>query len=233
MEKIYGSAILISASLFMSGYLHSESKEKIVHSIYDSKNKIVLALNMGDCSIKASHDGKIHVDLSYFYECYYEPIMKNCADELLIREVFKSEKRNGGYSHWVLAVPDGTKIQFKSATGGIQIDGASVEISGSTGTGQIDIRKAKGIISISTGTGGVSVEDSGGNIKVATGTGRILVRNSNGQLNVQAGTGEILIEGVTLEGKSYFSSGAEKIHISDLTLNSGTVSVTTQITPLK
>ena len=177
--------LLVSTALF-------SATEETLDKSFEAKDEIRFKLVLGDCQVKKSTDGRIHVNLVYSYkaEIKFEPIMEIKGSRLILEEKYRGEsKNNKGYSKWTVAVPDGIEIDFNSATGSLNVEGLNLDIEGSTGTGDIELSNVKGEFEVSSGTGNVDINNSKGNFEASSGTG-----------NVSA-------DGITLDDEGSFSSG--------------------------
>ncbi|GAH02402.1 unnamed protein product [marine sediment metagenome] len=166
--------LLVSTALF-------SATEETLDKSFEAKDEVRFKLVLGDCQLKKSTDGRIHVNLVYSYkaEIKFEPIMEIKGSRLILEEKYRGKsKNNNGYSKWTVAVPDEIEIDFESATGSLNVDGLNLEIEGCTGTGEIELSNVKGKFDVSSGTGNVDVKDSEGEFEVSSGTGNVDVKDS-------------------------------------------------------
>jgi hypothetical protein len=195
--------LLVSTALF-------SATEETLDKSFEAKDEVRFKLVLGDCQLKKSTDGRIHVNLVYSYkaEIKFEPIMEIKGSRLILEEKYRGKsKNNNGYSKWTVAVPDEIEIDFESATGSLNVDGLNLEIEGSTGTGEIELSNVKGEFEVSSGTGNVDIKDSEGEFEVSSGTGNVDINNSKGNFEASSGTGNVRADGITLDDEGNFSSG--------------------------
>jgi len=195
--------LLVSTALF-------SATEETLDKSFEAKDEVRFKLVLGDCQLKKSTDGRIHVNLVYSYkaEIKFEPIMEIKGSRLILEEKYRGKsKNNNGYSKWTVAVPDEIEIDFESATGSLNVDGLNLEIEGSTGTGEIELSNVKGEFDVSSGTGNVDVKGSEGEFEVSSGTGNVDINNSKGNFEASSGTGNVRADGITLDDEGNFSSG--------------------------
>jgi len=195
--------LLVSTALF-------SATEETLDKSFEAKDEVRFKLVLGDCQLKKSTDGRIHVNLVYSYkaEIKFEPTMEIKGSRLILEEKYRGKsKNNKGYSKWTVAVPDGIEIDFESATGCLNVEGLNLEIEGSTGTGDIELSNVKGEFDVSSGTGNVDVKDSEGEFEVSSGTGNVDINNSKGNFEASSGTGNVRADGITLDDEGNFSSG--------------------------
>ena len=221
--------LFVFLSLMVSAALMAAPEEK-VDKTFGKKDEIRFKLVLGDCHLKKSRDGRIHVHLVYSYEpdMTYEPRLNERGDTLYLEEKMRGNNPKG-YSTWTVEVPDDIEIEFKSATGNLAVEGLKIEIDGNTGTGNIELNKVKGEYDLSTGTGNVEVYESQGEFDVSSGTGRVKIKNSKGNFDASSGTGSVKAEGLTIDYDGDFSSGTGDAEVSfpdgadfELTVSSGT-----------
>jgi len=225
--------IIISLFVFL-GFMVSTAllaaPEEKVDKTFAKKDEIRIKLVLGDCNLKKSSDGRIHVHLVYSYEpdMSYEPRMEERRDTLYLEEKMHGNNPKG-YSTWTVEVPDDIEIDFKSATGNLAVAGLNLEIDGSTGTGNIELSQVEGKYDLSSGTGDVEAYDSEGEFEFSSGTGNVEIKNCKGNFDASSGTGDVNAEGLTLEFDGEFSSGTGDAEVSfpdgtdfELRVSSGT-----------
>jgi hypothetical protein len=172
--------LFVFLSFMVSAALMAAPEEK-VEKTFSKKDEIRFKLVLGDCQLKKSSDGRIHVHLVYSYEpdMSYEPRIKERGDTIYLEEKMRGNNPKG-YSTWTVEVPDDIEIDFKSATGNLAVEGVKIEVDGNTGTGNIELNQVKGEYDVSTGTGNIEVYESQGEFDVSSGTGRVKIKNSKG-----------------------------------------------------
>jgi DUF4097 and DUF4098 domain-containing protein YvlB len=204
-------------------------RKKELDKTFDSKDLIEIDLVLGDCNLKQSEDGKVHVYLVYTYDDdYFEPRIKERSNALIIEEKFYG--RNGdGDSEWTISVPKDCEIDFEAATGSLYIDNLQAKIDGNSGTGEMDVRESKGKFDLNSGTGRIVVEDSDGSFELNSGTGRVKVENCSGDFDVNSGTGKTVGINITIQDEAEFNSGTGTAEVTrpkgedfELFINSGT-----------
>jgi hypothetical protein len=239
--------LFIFLGFMVSTTLLAAPEEK-VDKTFGKKDEIRFKLVLGDCHLKKSSDGRIHVHLVYSYEpdMSFEPRMEERGDTLYLEEKMHGNNPKG-HSTWTVEVPDDVEIDFKSATGDLAVAGLNLEIDGSTGTGNIKLNQVKGEYDLSTGTGNVELsqangeydlssgtgrveaDDSEGQFELSSGTGNVKVKNCKGNFDASSGTGDVEAEGLTIEFDGEFSSGTGDAEVSfpdgtdfELRVSSGT-----------
>ena len=222
-------SLFVFLSFMVSAALLAAPEEK-VDKTFGKKDEIRFKLVLGDCQLKKSSDGSIHVHLVYSYEpdMSFEPLIRERGGTLYLEEKMRGNNPKG-YSTWTVEVPDDIEIEFKSATGSLTVEGLKIEIDGSTGTGDIELSQVKGEFDLSTGTGDVEAYDSEGEFELSSGTGNVKIKNCKGNFDASSGTGDVKAEGLTLELDGEFSSGTGDAEVSfpdgtdfELKVSSGT-----------
>ena len=222
-------SLFVFLSFMVSVALLAAPEEK-VDKTFAKKDEIRFKLVLGDCQLKKSSDGSIHVHLVYSYEpdMSFEPLIRERGGTLYLEEKMRGNNPKG-YSTWMVEVPDDIEIEFKSATGSLTVEGLKLEIDGSTGTGDIELSQVKGEFDLSTGTGDVEAYDSEGEFELSSGTGNVKIKNCKGNFDASSGTGDVKAEGLTLELDGEFSSGTGDAEVSfpdgtdfELKVSSGT-----------
>ncbi|UCE22429.1 MAG: DUF4097 family beta strand repeat protein [Candidatus Aminicenantes bacterium] len=240
-------SLFVFLSLMVSTALLAAPEEKL-DKTFSKKDEIRFKLVLGDCHLKKSSDGRIHVHLVYSYEpdMSYEPRMEERRNTLYLEEKMHGNNPKG-YSTWTVEVPDDIEIDFKSATGNLVVEGLNIEIDGSTGTGDIDLIQVEGEYDLSTGTGNIELSqvkgeydlssgtgnvyasDSEGEFELSSGTGYVKIKNCKGNFEASSGTGDVSAEGLTIDLDGEFSSGTSDVEVSfpdgtdfELRISSGT-----------
>jgi hypothetical protein len=215
---------------FVASMALMAAPEEVIDKSFAKKDEIRFKLVLGNCQLKKSSDGRIHVRLVYSYEpdMSYEPRMEERGDTLYLEEKLRGNNPKG-HSDWTVEVPDDMEIEFKSATGDLTVMGLTLEIDGSSGTGNIELGQVKGEIDLSTGTGDVDAYDSEGEFELSSGTGNVEIKNCKGNFDASSGTGDVEAEGLTLVLDGEFSSGTGDAEVSypegtdfELRISSGT-----------
>jgi DUF4097 and DUF4098 domain-containing protein YvlB len=239
--------LFVFLSFMVSAALLAAPEEK-VDKTFAKKDEIRIKLVLGDCNLKKSNDGRIHVHLVYSYEpdMSFEPRIEERGDTLYLEEKMHGNNPEGN-STWTVEVPDDIEIDFKSATGNLAVEGLKLEIDGSTGTGDIklirvegkydlstgtgniELSQVKGEYDLSSGTGDVEAYDSEGEFELSSGTGNVKIKNCKGNFEASSGTGDVEAEGLTIEFDGEFSSGTGDAEVSfpdgtdfELRVSSGT-----------
>jgi hypothetical protein len=215
--------------LILLGGAFIQIHESEINKTYPKKEYIRLKASLGSCRIIKSTDDKIHVHLIYsFYDDEYLTHFSEEENELDLEEEF-TVKNPHGKSLWTISIPEETKINFKSGTGGFAAEGVKIKCKVETGTGSITLDKGEGDFNISTGTGSINFTNMNGDFKASSGTGSIEVDKSEGAFKLSSGTGSLDIQDIVPKGSCKFNSGTGSINVSlsagsdqDILIGSGT-----------
>lgn len=164
---------------------------------FDKKESVVLNTIAGDCIIKKGDNDKVEVAVlnKYSPRDSFEPIFRERDHELRLEE--KLYGSNSGGCTWIITVPDGTEIDFSSASGGMTISNYSGEIHTSTASGGFELVNCTGYFDMNTASGDYEIE------------------NCRGEFNINTASGDIDAYGIIITDKSNFgsASGDVKVHL--------------------
>jgi hypothetical protein len=203
--------------------------QKEIEKSFSNKDKVRIKLVLGDCYLKNSKDGKIHIHITHSYqEDSFEARFREKGNALVIQEKLHGRNSDGN-STWTIAIPKDIEIDFESATGDLFLDNVTLEIDGNTGTGNIEATNVIGKIDLNTGTGNVEVINSDGELEFNSGTGRVRIEDSKGNFDANSGTGDVEVKNITIEDEAELNSGTGDVEVInpqgtdfDLNINSGT-----------
>ncbi len=231
MRKAFLKKLIILGLILGCSLPGLSQTEKTIEKTFGPKNKIRLKLVLGECSIQKSSDNRIHVNLIYWYEDdIFEPIFREQGTRLYLEEDFHSNRETGdGYSRWTLYVPDDTEIEFKSATGDLQVKDIKTELEGKSGTGNMELLEVTGEFEVKSGTGFITVQNSKGEFELSSGTGNIRIQDTQARFDVASGTGDVKAQNILIDMDASFRSGTGDAEIKeiqgtgyDLSIKSGT-----------
>jgi hypothetical protein len=203
--------------------------KKEIEKSFSKKDKVRIKLILGDCYLKNSTDGKIHIHIIHSYqEDSFEARFREKGNALTIEEKLYGRNSDGN-STWTIAIPADIEIDFESATGDLILENVTLEIDGNTGTGNIEVDNVNGKIDLNTGTGNIEVINSEGEFELSSGTGKVSIEESKGNFDANSGTGDVEVKNLTIEDEADLNSGIGDVEAInpqgtdfDLSLNSGT-----------
>jgi hypothetical protein len=186
--------ILIGILLFSLSSLADPKREFFKE--YDKKELVSLKTVSGDCIIKTGNGDKITIEVTNEYSPRdsFEPIFRERGKTLRLRE--KLYGSNHGSSTWVLTVPEGTEIDFSSASGGLMVQDYNGELRGNTASGDYEIINCKGIFDLNSASGYYEIE------------------NCQGEFDVHSASGNIDASGIIITGESDFASASGNVRVT-------------------
>lgn len=250
--------IVKHAAFWLVGLLliGAASGQEISKSFKDVKS-IKIKTVSGDCIIDKSAGNEVKVTVSYTYSGdEFEAEMEMRGSRLYLDEHFISRRGSSrGRSNWRLTVPEGTLVEFSTASGDLEAAGLKNEFDASTASGDITLRDMGGRLKASTASGNIKISDSDGDLKLGTASGDIEMRNVSGYLKSGTASGGIYAEKLkgelslstasgslrarALNGEMKLSSASGDVDASEITVEgrssfsaaSGDVEVTLAKTP--
>lgn len=217
-------------TLFLSIFLvlNISAQKKEISKTFDGKKDVEIETALGSIIIKASNDGKVHLDIVHNYDQgEFDLKIKERTKKIVLEEDLdlNDGHSDGKSSTWTIAIPKTSQLEVSSGTGSITVTGVNSDIEGSTGTGRLEISDCNGEFELSSGTGNVTVDNctgdfevsSGtgnvkitgceGNFEASSGTGKVRIYNSKGSIDGSSGTGDCVAENITMVDECEFSSG--------------------------
>ena len=172
-----------------------------------------LDLDLGDVTIEASDDSRVHVvmvrdvegasdeQLKAMLE-YHEYRLDKRANDVIVESRFdgndRSEwawrnwkKQNRFRLHVTVMVPADYAVDFETAAGQVSIQDVTARVVGRTGAGNIEISRISGSVSLDTGAGNLNLDDVAGNVDVSTGAGNLVLEHVAGSIRASTGAGDI------------------------------------------
>ena len=200
---------LLACSL-LPGDLHAGGR---TDKTFDKKGLVEMRFVSGDCKVTKSTDGRISVSVvsKVRPEDAFEPEMTERGDRLILREHF--DHSSSGSVRWTVSVPEGTKIRFESASGGIEINGLKSDLKASTASGDIRLRDMDGEFDVSTASGEIHAENTSGRMTFSTASGNIEADNIRGELELSSASGAVKADRATLTEESSFSAASGDVSV--------------------
>ncbi len=163
---------------------------------FDKKELISLKTVSGDCMIKTGDNDKIIVKVTNEYSPRdsFEPSFRERDKTLRMRE--KIYGSNHGRSMWVITVPEGTEIDFSSASGGMLVEDYTGELRGNTASGDYEIINCGGLFHLNTASGYYEIE------------------NCQGEFDIQTASGNIDAQGIIITEESDFGTASGNVRIT-------------------
>ncbi len=215
MKRTLGILVLVMIVCSLSSAAFAK-KTKVIEKTFDRVESLRVETILGDCVIKQGDGDKISIRVEYTYDDDdFEAKFKERRGTLYVEENLDGDNIKGE-SEWLIVVPDGIEIKFKSATGGLKASGLSGELEARSGTGEIIVSGFKGELEANSGTGDIIVSDANGEFEISSGTGDVSIEDADGSFDASSGTGDVKIAGA--RGDFEASSGTGHVEASGLLL---------------
>jgi len=216
MKKALGILVLVVLVCSLSSVAFAR-KAKVIEKTFDRVESLRIETILGDCIIKQGSGSEISVRVEYTYDDDdFEAKFRERGGTLYVEEDIDGNNVKGE-SEWLIVVPDGIEIRFKSATGGLKASGLDGELTARSGTGNFIVSGFKGELDAKSGTGNITLSDSEGEFELDSGTGDITVENAGGSFDVSSGTGDVKI--AKAKGDFEASSGTGNVEAFKLSLD--------------
>ena len=154
----------------------------------DGRPRVEVNLPSGDVVFLQGEPGEVAVDVE-----------GRNADDLVIeklggRILFRAPDRSG--SRWdsfdvTVRTPDGTDLEVKAASAGVDVRVALGSLAASLASGDIMAGEIEGDATVETASGDVDLGGVGGNTSVGTASGDVLLRRAGGRTVVHTASGEV------------------------------------------
>ncbi len=193
MSKV--SVFIFIGLLIFSLSSFADPKREIVKE-FDKKEMVSLKTVSGDCIIKIGTTDKIIVNVTNEYSPRdsFEPSFRERDNALRMKE--KMYGSNRGSSTWTITVPQGTEIDFSSASGGMLIQDYTGELRGSTASGDYELLNCKGLFYLKTASGYYEIE------------------NCQGEFDIKSASGNIDARGIIITDESEFASASGNVRVT-------------------
>ncbi len=216
MKRTLGALVLVLLVCSLSSAAFAK-KTKVIEKTFDHVKELNVETILGDCIIKQGDGDKISIRVEYTYDDDdFEATFKERDGTLYVEEELDGNNVKGE-SEWLIVVPEGIDIEFKSATGGLKASGLSGELEARSGTGSMIISGFNGELEANSGTGDITLSDSEGEFELSSGTGNVTVKNAGGSFDASSGTGNVKI--VKAEGDFEARSGTGHVEALELSLD--------------
>ncbi len=215
MKRTLGILVLVMIVCSLSSAAFAK-KTKVIEKTFDRVESLRVETILGDCVIKQGSGDKISIRVEYTYDDDdFEAKFKERGSTLYVEEDLDGNNIKGE-SEWLIVVPEGIDIEFKSATGGLKASGLSGELEARSGTGDFVISGFKGELDANSGTGDIIVSDASGEFEIRSGTGDVSIKDSGGSFEASSGTGDVKI--ARASGDFDANSGTGNVEAFDLSL---------------
>ncbi|MBU8933900.1 MAG: DUF4097 domain-containing protein [candidate division Zixibacteria bacterium] len=204
--------LLLALAVMATSTLAGKHREK--SWTFDKKESIRIKTISGDCIVKKSKTDRIEVEVisSYSPRNSFEP--KARATGRAVRLSEKMYGSNSGSSTWYLSVPEGTEIEFSSASGDLIIADMKGDFSAETASGDVQIENCSGEFEFSTASGDIEMIDCQGVFEMSTASGEIEMTTCRGEFDLGTASGDIDAVDIILEFASSFSTASGSVEVT-------------------
>lgn len=119
--------------------------------------------------------------------------------------------RWGGRVRITLRVPADTKLEARTGSADIHIDGRLAGVAVKTGSGDVRVSGTAGDLSIESGSGDIAADEVGGTLRANTGSGDIRLGTVNGEIYANTSSGDVTISASA--GSVHASSASGDVRI--------------------
>lgn len=209
----------------------AEAGHEEITKTFDKKERIRLKTISGDCVVEPSDSDKIEITVISRYSPAdaFDPVFKEQGGTLKIYE--ELDGNTSGGATWILRVPEGTEIDFSTASGDMTITDMKGEFSANTASGDFEIENCRGEFDLSTASGDYEienchgefdlstasgdyeVEDCSGEFELSTASGDHSIKDCHGEFTVSTASGDVKAYGIVLDEESSFSTASGSVNV--------------------
>ena len=185
--------LLVLAALVLA--VAAEAGREEITKTFDKKERIRLKTISGDCVVEPSDSDKIEVTVISRYSPAdaFDPVFKEQGGTLKLYE--ELDGNTSGGATWILRVPEGTEVDFSTASGDMTITDMKGEFSANTASGDFEIENCHGEFNLSTASGDFEIE------------------NCHGEFTVSTASGNVKAYGIVLDEESSFSTASGSVRV--------------------
>ena len=183
-----------------------------ITKVFEAKKRVDINTVSGDCIIKKGEAGEIVATFIQHTrpKGAMKPKFTERSSVLKLKEVIKGS--SSGDSRWIVYVPEGTEIEFTTASGSFHVEDMNGDFRVNTASGDIEIHDCSGVFDINTASGdidasGIILEDDAV-FGTASGTVRVdLAETPEYDLKIGSASGRAILmyNGHEVKGNFEFS----------------------------
>ncbi|PKK83969.1 MAG: hypothetical protein CVT49_05965 [candidate division Zixibacteria bacterium HGW-Zixibacteria-1] len=187
---------------------------------FEAKKRVTVNTVSGDCIVEKSETNEITATFIQHTrpDGAMKPKFTESSSVLELEEIIRGS--SSGDSRWIVRVPEGTKIEFTTASGSFSVEDMTGDFKVNTASGNIDITNCSGVFDINTASGdidasGITIEDDAV-FGTASGTVRVdLAETPEYDIRVGSASGKAILmyNGHEIKGNFEFSYRPGKGHI--------------------
>lgn len=232
--KPFGQKTLLLMLMISLLFLNAQAGDKKeVAKTFKPKEMVEIKTVSGDCVIKKGSSSEIKVHVVYTYsDDEFEVVFEEEGNTLVMKEEFIKKERkwsHHGKSKWTVTLPQKTKVEFKSASGDLDVNGLMKGLSVKVASGDVTAKDILGNIRIKSASGDIDINDSSGEMTAAVASGDITLSDVKGTFNINAASGDIEANSIQFNEESSFKTVSGELLVklsksSTVDLNLTTVS---------
>lgn len=187
---------------------------------FGKKELVRIQTVSGDCVVRRGIGDEIEVMVvnGYSPRGSFQPEFRVRGNTLRVYERIYSS--NHGSATWTLIVPQGTEIEFSSASGCLTVYGLEGDFRANTASGDVQIEKCRGKFKLSTASGNVDATGVviNGESVISSASGTVNIELSKGiehDLHVGSASGRVIVDycGNPIRGYFEFTAKVRQGHI--------------------
>jgi phage baseplate assembly protein gpV len=230
--KRFGQKTLLFMLMISLLLLNAQAGDKKeVNKTFKPKEMVEIKTVSGDCVIKKGSSSEIKVQVVYTYsDDEFEVIFEEEGNTLVMKEYFLKKECNWshhGESHWTVILPGKTKIEFKSASGDLDVNGLVNGLSVKVASGDVTAKDMMGNICIKSASGDVKIDASSGDMTVEVASGDITLSDVKGMFNIKAASSDIEANGIQFNEESSFKTVSGELQVKLFKSSTVDLSLTT------
>jgi len=209
--KRFGQKTLLLMSMISLLFLYAQAGDKKeVNKTFKPKEMVDIKTVSGDCVIKKGSSSEINVQVVYTYpDDEFQVVFEEAGNTLVMKEEFLKKEHNcsnEGKSHWTVTLPEKTKVEFKSASGDLDVNGLMNGLSVKVASGDVIAKDISGNIQVKSASGDINIDNSSGEITAAAASGDIKLNNVKGTFDIKAASSDIQANGIQFDKESSFKT---------------------------
>ncbi|MFH1372607.1 MAG: DUF4097 family beta strand repeat-containing protein [bacterium] len=171
--KKFGSITMTAILVVVLMTAAQAGSDRTTNWTFEKKERIKISTVSGDCVVMKGKTDQIEVEVinSYSPRDSFKPKVRERKNTLRLSENILGS--NNGSATWTLTVPDGTEIEFSSASGDLIIENLSGDFSSETASGDVEVLGCTGGFYFNTASGTIEIEDCSGEFVIATASGDV------------------------------------------------------------
>jgi DUF4097 and DUF4098 domain-containing protein YvlB len=206
------AVVLVMAAALIAAGAYAGDKDRTTRT-FEKKEVVRVNTISGDLVVKKGATDQIEVEViaSYSPSDSFEPKFRERGNVLKMSE--RMYGSNSGSSTWILTVPEGTEIDFSTASGDLTVEELSGEFSAETASGDIVLEDCRGEFDFSTASGDIEVMSCNGAFDISTASGDIDMEDCHGEFELSTASGDVDASGILIEDASSFSTASGRVNV--------------------